>query len=221
MSCLNLFRAIIILSFIINLFFTMNCKVLIYSFHSIIQIGLTFCVKKSISNATIYKASSLEQVFTLLANSDFDLLIFDVQHYTEILYINEQLGISLNGKRIVFLIDNMELEKLLDFNNVVYIHRDSCETEIVKCLRKFLKVRKPVSNFKYKNVTNRFQKENKLSAREKQCANLLLKGYSVSQISKELSLRMSTICTYKKRIQVKTKTKNVVQLLNLFYKLEQ
>lgn len=198
----------------------MNCKVLIYSRHSIIQIGLTFCVKKSISNATIYKASSLEQVFALQANSDFDLLIFDVPHFIEMYNINEQLATFLNDKRIVFLVENMEIEKLLDFKNIDYIHRDSCETEVVKCLRNLLKMRKTVSNFKYKTVTNRFQKENKLSVREKECANLLLKGYSVSQISKELSLRMSTICTYKKRIQVKTNSKNVVQLINTLYKLK-
>lgn len=196
----------------------MNCKVLIYSRHSIIQIGLMFCIKKSISNVTIYKANSLEQVFALNENSYFDLFIFDVSYFTEMFCINEQLITSLNEKRIVFLVDNMDIVKLLDFKNIVYIQRDCGETEVVKCLRKLLKMRKATINYKYKNVTNRFQKENNFSKREIQCANLLMKGYSVSQISEKLLLKMSTVSTYKMRLQKKTNTNNLVQLINFLYK---
>lgn len=196
----------------------MNCKVLIYSRHSIIQIGLMFCIKKSISNVTIYKANSLEQVFALNENSYFDLFIFDVSYFTEMFCINEQLITSLNEKRIIFLVDNMDIVKLLDFKNIVYIQRDCGETEVVKCLRKLLKMRKATINYKYKNVTNRFQKENNFSKREIQCANLLMKGYSVSQISEKLLLKMSTVSTYKMRLQKKTNTNNLVQLINFLYK---
>ncbi len=38
---------------------------------------------------------------------------------------------------------------------------------------------------------------------KKKFVNLLMRGYSVSQISKELSLKMSTISTYKNRIHKK------------------
>lgn len=199
----------------------MNCKVLIYSRHSIIQIGLTFCVKKSISNVTIHRASSLEQVLAFQSNFDFDMFIFDVQQFTEMNFINEQLAAIIKDKRIIFLLENMEIEKKFEYKNVEYIHRDSSETAILKCLRKLLKTRKPVNKIKRKNVTNRFQKEDNLSAREKQCATLLLKGYSVSQISKQLSLRINTISTYKKRIQKKTNSNNVVQLIKTLYNLEQ
>jgi DNA-binding CsgD family transcriptional regulator len=74
---------------------------------------------------------------------------------------------------------------------------------------------------RYKSVTMKIQKTNKFSTREKECANLLMKGYSISQISKELSLKKNTISTYKMRIHKKTNTVNLVQLLKALYALKE
>lgn len=197
----------------------MNHKILIYSQNPIIQIGLTSCIKKYNANVAIFKTNSLEQTFIEESNFSFDTFIFDVSQFTEINYIKTHLLTFLHGKKIVFLVDSIDYQNLLDFKDVVYVYKNSGELEITKRLRALCKKSKQV--FKYKNVTERIRKENKLSEREKQCANLLMNGYSVSQISKKLSLKINTISTYKNRIQKKTKTKNLVQLLNTLYKLEQ
>lgn len=189
----------------------MSCKVLVYSYHSIIQIGLSYCVTKSISNASIFSKSSLKQVFE--NNLDFDLYIFDFYKFTDMRYIYEQFVSNLKEKKVVLLVDNIEIEKLFNFKNVVYIYRDSSEAEVVKQLRKLFKSKLLKTSCKYKSVTRNMQNKIKLSRREKECANLLMRGYSVSQISKELSLKMSTISTYKNRIHKKTNTNNLVQLI--------
>lgn len=197
----------------------MNHKILIYSQNPIIQIGLTTCIKKYNVNVAIFKTNSLEQTFIEESNFSFDTFIFDVTQFTEINYIKTHILTFLHDKKIVFLVDTIDYQNLLDLKNVVYVYKNSGELEIIKRLRALCKKSKQV--FKYKNVTERFKKEKKLSEREQQCANLLMNGYSVSQISKKLSLKMNTISTYKNRIQKKTNTKNLVQLLNTLYKLEQ
>lgn len=194
----------------------MSYKVLIYSCHTIIQVGLSFCVKKSIANASIFNTSSLEHVYT--EDLNYDLFVFNVSQFTELYFINSRLIPCLKDKKVVFLIEDIEIEKLLNFNTVTFIHKENSELEIIKSLRALCKIRKP--SIRYRRVSKRIQKENKFSKRELQCANLFMKGYSVSQISKELSLKMNTISTYKKRLQKKTNSNNLVQLINTLYKLK-
>lgn len=193
----------------------MSYKVLIYSYHSIIQIGLSYCVRKSFSNATIVSKSSLIQVFE--NNFDFDLYVFDTSQFTELSYINEQFVSNLKEKKVVLLVDNIEIEKLLNFKNFVYIYKDSSEIEVVKQLRNLCRSRKKI--YKYKSVTKKMNSKIKFSTREKECANLFMRGYTVSQISKELSLKLNTISTYKNRIHRKTNTSNLVQLIKMLYVL--
>lgn len=195
----------------------MSYKVLVYSYHSIIQIGLSYCVRKSISNALIVSKSSLIKVFE--NNFDFDLYIFDISQFTEMSYINEKFDSNLKEQKVVLLIDNIEIEKLIKLKNVVYLHKDSSESEIIKKLRKLLKSKILKPRSKYKSVTKKMQNKIKFSTREKECANLFMRGYTVSQISKELSLKINTISTYKNRIHRKTNTSNLVQLIKMLYVL--
>ena len=47
-----------------------------------------------------------------------------------------------------------------------------------------------------------------------------MKGYSVNQISKKLTLALTTVSTYKARIFKKTRTNNLVELTKSLYDLE-
>lgn len=196
----------------------MSYKVLICSYYSIIRIGLSYCVRKSISNVSIVSKSSLIQVFE--NNLDFDLYIFDTYQFTEMSYIDEKFISNIKERKVVFLVDNIEIEKFFNFKDVVYIHKDSSEAEVVKQLRKLCKSKILKPSCKYKSVTKKMQNKIKFSTREKECANLFMRGYSVSQISKELSLKLNTISTYKNRIHKKTNTNNLVQLIKILYVLE-
>ena len=56
----------------------------------------------------------------------------------------------------------------------------------------------------------------RLSTREFEVAMLLIKGYSNNKICNLLNLSSSTISTFKNRIFIKTNTKNVIELLQLY-----
>lgn len=55
----------------------------------------------------------------------------------------------------------------------------------------------------------------KLSRREKEVLNFMLKGEQVKDISKKLDLKSNTISTFKKNIFQKTGTTNVIELFQL------
>lgn len=197
----------------------MSYKVLIYcKSYPIVEVGLSFCVKKSIPEAIILKTNSLDFLSTTESNFNCDLFIFDVIHPIEINFIGSQIATFFKEEKVVFLVETIEIEKLLNLKNITYINKNSSELEILKCLRSLSKKRK--SSIRYTCVTKRIQKNNKFSIREKECANLFMKGYSVSQISKELSLKMNTISTYKKRMLQKTNTTNLVQLIKTLCSLK-
>ena len=58
--------------------------------------------------------------------------------------------------------------------------------------------------------------KDKLSSRENEVANLMIQGYGNLEISNELSLKMSTVSTYKNRIFEKLNISNVIELVAIF-----
>lgn len=196
----------------------MSYKVLIYCSQPIVEVGLSFCIKKGIPDATILRTNSLDFFSTTESSFNFDLYIFDTIHLEEVDFISARVLTFLKEKKVVFLIENIEIEKVLNFSNITYLYKNSSEHEIVKSLKALCKKRKSI--IRYKSITKRIQKKNKFSEREKECANLFMRGYSVSEISKELSLEMNTISTYKMRMYKKTNTTNLVQLLKTLYAIE-
>lgn len=195
----------------------MGYKVFIFSNHPIVEVGLITCVKKSLPGSVIVKAESLDVFLLNESNFNSDLFIFDVFSIAEMNLINQQLTPFFHQKKVIFFIEENKIEFSYD-NNFIYLPRFSSEREIIKCLRSIFNVRKSI--VRYKSVNKRIQNKSKFSEREMQCANLLMKGYSIGQISKELSLKANTISTYKQRLHKKTNTTNLVQLIKTLYTLE-
>lgn len=190
---------------------------MIYSCHSIFQIGVFFCVKKSFSNTTIVKTCSLDQVFE--TNAKFDLYILDVLYFNNLYHIKEQLVAFFKDKKVVFFVEDNDFEKFLEINDAVFLYKNSSEIEIIKKIKVLCRKGRPI--FKNKSITKRIKNKINFSSREKECANLFMKGYSVSQISRELSLKINTVSTYKKRIHSKTNTNNLAQLIKTLYNLKE
>lgn len=56
---------------------------------------------------------------------------------------------------------------------------------------------------------------NKLTKREKEVLEMMLKGALVKDICKKLNLKSNTISTFKKKIFYKTGTSNIIELFQL------
>lgn len=175
-----------------------------------IEIGLSLFVENKISEILISKTKNLEY---LLCNYKYDLMIFDVCMQSEFNFIVNNLN---KNEKALLLVENIEISKLVDFKNITLLSRNSTNVEILKSIRAILRKKKLSDIYK---VTKTIEQKEKLSKREVECAILLMKGYKVNEISKKLSLALSTICTYKKRILKKTNTRNIVELTKSLYNI--
>lgn len=197
----------------------MKYKVLVYSYSFVVEAGLTFLVKKSIPNAEIISTKSLD--FLPFVQSDFicDLYVFYIFHQSEVNLICNHFSTYFKDFKIVFIVKNSKMKLQSNIIRVNYIYWNSSEDQIIKQLRKLIKMSNVSlidEQSKTKNIKDLFL----LSEREMQCTKLLVEGYSVSQISKQLSLKVNTVSTYKMRVHKKTNTSNLVQLINILYKIK-
>ena len=56
----------------------------------------------------------------------------------------------------------------------------------------------------------------KLSARETEVCNLLLAGNSTNKIAEVLNIKCNTVSTFKRLIFIKTNTKNLIELYEVY-----
>ena len=192
----------------------MSCKVLIYSKYPLVEMGLSLFVANKISKIQISKTNNLD---FLSSNQKYDLMIFDMFIQSEFDLIVNNLK-ALNKKdKVLLIVENIDVSKLIGLQNITFLSRNSTEVEILKNIRTLLRKKKLSTSYR---ITKTIEQKEKLSKREVECAILLMKGYKVNEISKKLSLAKNTISTYKMRILKKTNTSNIVDLTKSLYNLE-
>ena len=192
----------------------MSCKVLIYSKYPLVEMGLSLFVANKISEIQISKTNNLD---FLLSKDKYDLMIFDMFMQSEFDLIVNNLK-ALNKKdKVLLIVENIDVSKLTGLQNITFLSRNSTEVEVLKSIRTLLRKKKLSTSYK---IAKTIEQKEKLSKREVECAILLMKGYKVNEISKKLSLALTTICTYKMRILKKTNTSNIVDLTKSLYNLE-
>lgn len=192
----------------------MSCKVLIYSKYPLVEMGLSLFVANKISKIKISKTNNLD---FLSSNQKYDLMIFDMFLQSEFDLIVNNLKALDKKDKVLLIVENIDVSKLIGLQNITFLSRNSTEVEILKSIRTLLRKKKLTASYK---ITKTIEQKEKLSKREVECAILLMKGYKVNEISKKLSLAKSTICTYKMRILKKTNTNNLVDLTKSLYNLE-
>ncbi len=192
----------------------MSCKVLIYSKYPLVEMGLSLFVANKISKIQISKTNNLD---FLMSNQKYDLMIFDMFMQSEFDLIVNNLKALDKKDKVLLIVENIDVSKLIGLQNITFLSRNSTEVEILKSIRTLLRKKKLTASYK---ITKTIEQKEKLSKREVECAILLMKGYKVNEISKKLSLAKSTICTYKMRILKKTNTNNLVDLTKSLYNLE-
>lgn len=189
----------------------MQFNVFIYSCFPIVRISLELFVKNNVSNANITTFNSIDKLLETEFKNNFQLLLIDTIHESELNMIYNCENLIKKKEKIIFFTETDFLKN----KNFTYLDKSSDEKKIMNCLYSILDY-----NSNYKEVTKTVKKNKKLSKREIECAILLMKGYSINQISKKLALALTTVSTYKTRILKKTRTKNLVELTKILYKLE-
>lgn len=193
----------------------MRHNIIIYSCYPIVRVALEMIIKKYIIHSNVTVIDGIEQFEEIKLEEKFELLLIDPKNETDLHLIYSLLNGIKKEQKIVVLTDNNLPKKNKNALNITFIDKSSNERKIITCLQGLLDVKK-----NYKILTTTIKKQNTLSKRETECAVLLMKGYSVNQISKKLTLALTTVSTYRARIFKKTRTNNLVELTKSLYDLE-
>ena len=195
----------------------------------LIGIGMELVIKRKYPYCQIYITDDFSDVLGLLSTLRFDLLFIDIckngfNEYS----ILKKIKIIQPDLTLIILTFFDEF----DFKNRSFLHganailNKTCTEESIhqvvngflfgdslfnNKIKLYLELRPSAE--KNKQISNSI---NTLSTREYELALLLIGGESCKNIANTLKISQSTVSTYKKRILVKTKTTNILQLEKLF-----
>lgn len=201
-------------------------KILIVDDHFVIRQGVANILRKKFNNALIVHEGEISAALNLLKLETWDLLILDVSfpEGSILKYIKEIKELQPNCKILIFSAFNEEHYALSFIQEGAngYLNKVSTEVEIQDAVHTLLETGKYFSNTLKEIILDNVMDENQtvsihtLAGREREVAELLVKGEGNLEISNRLNLQKSTVSTYKKRIFEKLKVNNVIELADIF-----
>lgn len=197
-------------------------KILVADDHPAIRNGVKLILKSELSDVEFGEASNAIEVFKLLREDKWDILILDIDMPGRNgLDVLKQLK-DENNKTPV-LIFSMHPEEQIAVRSIKsgaqgYLSKDSASEELGKAVQHILSGRKYITTSLAEQLAEQLENPSDkaphelLSDREYQTLLLIASGKTVSQIAEELSLSVPTISTYRARILEKMNLKNNAEL---------
>lgn len=200
-------------------------KFLLVDDHNIVISGLKFILSNEFHGCTIVTANTSEMAVSLFKKDEYDLIILDInlagEDSTNLMmnFINR----DANVKILIFSMRDEELyaSRYMRLGAFGFLNKDSNDQDLINAIRGILDGKKYLSNRLVFKITTDISKNinynpfHSLSDRELEIALLIIKGQTVSQISKALFLHTSTIGSHKAKVFSKLGITNSVELINL------
>jgi DNA-binding NarL/FixJ family response regulator len=168
------------------------------------------------------EAVNYAQVFQKLKETDWDILILDVdlpgRNGLDILKQIKTDKIKVPVLMFSFHIEEQIALRALKIGAAGYLSKDAADMELIKAINQILNGKKYVSESISEKLLLLYEKGTEkefhelLSDREYQTLLLIASGKTVSEIAEILSLSKPTISTYRARILEKMKMKNNAEL---------
>lgn len=192
--------------------------------HEVVGVAMRWLVKQHFPMSAIGEAQNFQETLSDLPKKNYDLVVLDaeiadnthllgaVRHIKSIspltrILIFSELDEAVYGPKYLAFGTNGFLAKNADIDDIVLAIETALRGEV------FL----GVGDEEVQPVSPQHQimekKAHRLSSRECQIADLLVKGTSLSQIGKLTNLKETTISTYKKRIFQKVGVKTMSDLI--------
>ncbi|MFI0426711.1 MAG: DNA-binding response regulator [Flavobacterium sp.] len=202
----------------------MEYNILIYDQFPVIRKALGVIVKKNFQTSNVVIASDVDELFVMSMKIKFHLIFLDIiNNDVDCIQLLKKIRLTNRKCKIIIFSDtslNIYKQKI---EGVTLLDKNSSEQRIIQFIRLTLLSDNYFSNelvlegvHKSKESQTFLQEIDTLSERELECAILLIQGFTVNEISKKLSLAISTVSTYKSRLLIKTKSKNVIELSHYF-----
>jgi two-component system, NarL family, invasion response regulator UvrY len=204
-------------------------NILICDEFPLISIGMEIVIKKKYPYCQIYRTKDFSDVLGLLSALSFDLLFIDISKngFNEYSILNKIKILQPKLNLIVFsFINEFDFkDKCFKYGADAVFNKNCTEESLEqvvniylfagslfsKKIKLFLEIKPLVKKSSLIST-----KTDTLSSREYEIASLLISGELCKDIATKLQITRSTVSTYKKRIMLKTSTKNLLQLEKVF-----
>jgi len=198
-------------------------KFLVVDDHPIIRSGLKTLLKDFVAHTTIDDAYDGDSAFEKIKCNEYDIVILDVNmpNTDSLGLVSNILAIKPTTKILIFSMNSEDnyAKRYLKMGAMGYIRKDESEFEIKKAISAITNNKRYISAslshkledeaIGRKPVNNPFDR---LSPREFEIIQHIVKGESVAEISDKLKLHTSTIGTHKARIFEKLNCKNIIDI---------
>lgn len=199
---------------------TINPNILIADDHAIIRNGLEMLLSSIGKNFSFFHASDKSEVFDNLMKNTIDLIVLDLnfEEGNAIAWIKEIKTDFPEVKIIIFssFDESIYKNRVLSLGASAFISKLSLPEEIILAFEQTLYEDKIVLKIKKSHKSNNTSLLHLLSNREMEIALLIIKGVANLEISNTLSLRKSTVSTYKQRIYNKLNISSIAELIEVF-----
>ena len=200
-------------------------NILVVDDQEVVRYGTTLILQKSIEDVHVSDASSFDDTLKMLAAKKFDLVILDIDMPGG---NNHQMldVIRLRHPEIKILIFSSYDEQIFGWRYLEagadgFLSTKMGIEEIKNAVKSLLRDEKYLSPQLKQTLMNNIGNKksattnplDRLSNRESNIMQLLIKGTSVAEIAQTLSLQISTVSTYKKRICEKLQVSNIVEMI--------
>jgi two-component system invasion response regulator UvrY len=197
-------------------------KILIADDHSAIRIGVRQICASEFPLVQFGEAINYTEVFQKLKESDWDILILDIdlpgRSGLDILKQIKAEKIKVPVLMFSFHVEDQIALRALKIGASGYLSKEAADTELVKAIGKIMDGKKYISQSLSERLLGMLDdNSNKephelLSDREYQTLLLIASGKTVTEIAGMLCLSKPTISTYRARILEKMKMKNNAEL---------
>lgn len=192
-------------------------NILLADDHAIIRNGLEILVSNHGTQFGFFHASNKAEIFEKLHENSVDLIILDLnfEEGNSITWIQEIKTIFPHVKIIIFssFDETVYKNRVLSLGASAFVSKLSHPEEIIQVVEQILSTN---GNFIKINNSNKLSLLNILSNREMEIALLLIKGFGNLEISNLLSIKSTTVSTYKQRIYDKLEVDSLAELIEIF-----
>jgi len=200
----------------------MTTKILVADDHTAIRVGVKHICTAEFQSLRFGEAVSYAEVFQKLKETDWDILILDIdmpgRNGLDILQQIKTEKIKVPVLMFSFHMEDQIALRALKLGAAGYLSKDAADKELIKAINQIINGRKYVSELLSEKLLSLYEKDSEkelhelLSTREYQTMLLIASGKTVSEIAEILSLSTPTISTYRARILEKMKMKNNSEL---------
>jgi len=200
-------------------------KFLLIDDHKIIREGLKQILLMHFPSATFDEGASAEEVMKNISDSDYDLVLCDLSMPGRSgLEVLKQVKETKPNLRVLILSmhpDEHYAVRAIKAGAWGYVNKSDGAEVLIPAVQRILQGRKFIPTDLAERLADNLSTDDKtedrlhenLSSREFDIFKLLVEGKSISDISQQLSLGMSTVSTHRARILTKMNMKSNAELV--------